>query len=150
MGTGRTFSMMTIGRAIGGAHMLVQSSVFAACLAVACLTLPEAASGLPGDHFDISPDNLPPPGATLPDDLDADFTRRPPGAMPQVPKGFSISVFAANLGDGRWMAVAPNGDVFLAQRGQGRILLLRDANGDGNAETITVFAQGFSRPHGLA
>src|SRR5947207_15729804 len=130
--------------------MVVRVGLLAGFLAVACLAAPGAAIALPGDHFEVSPDNLPQPGATLPDDVDADFTRRPPGATPQVPQGFAISILASNLGDARWMAVAPNGDVFLAQRGQGRILLLRDANGDGNAETITVFAQGFSRPHGLA
>src|SRR2546421_2676188 len=99
-----------------GRAMVVRWGLLAGFLAVACLAAPGAASALPGDHFEVSPDNLPRPGATLPDDVDADFTRRPPGAMPQVPKGFAISIFASNLGDARWMAVAPNGDGFLAPR----------------------------------
>ena len=54
------------------------------------------------------------------------------------------------LSDPRWMAVAPNGDVFLALPRLGQVLLLRDKDGDGKAELKTVFAAGFQRPHGLA
>jgi glucose/arabinose dehydrogenase len=34
--------------------------------------------------------------------------------------------------------------------GQGEVALLRDSHGNGRADLVTVFAKGFSRPHGLA
>src|SRR5262249_56441028 len=50
----------------------------------------------------------------------------------------------------RWLAVAPNGDVFLTLPQRGEIILLRDSKGDGKAELTSVFAKGFDGPHGLA
>jgi glucose/arabinose dehydrogenase len=44
------------------------------------------------------------------------------------------------------MAVAPNGDVFLAEPGAGKITLLRG----GETVMATTFAIGFNKPHGLA
>ncbi len=48
------------------------------------------------------------------------------------------------------MAVAPNGDVLLAESRAGKITLLRDADGDGRAEVRGTFADGLDAPHGLA
>jgi glucose/arabinose dehydrogenase len=48
-----------------------------------------------------------------------------------APQGFSVSVFAENLGNARMMHVMPNGDIYLTRRQQGDVLLLRDTNGDG-------------------
>ena len=50
------------------------------------------------------------------------------------------------------MALAPNGDVFVAEpaRGNGKITVLRDADQDGVAETRETFASGLNRPFGLA
>jgi glucose/arabinose dehydrogenase len=44
------------------------------------------------------------------------------------------------------MAVAPNGDVFLAEPSAGKITLLRG----GETATATTFAAGFDKPHGVA
>jgi len=106
----------------------------------------------PGDHYEISADHLPSPNSALPLDIDAQFVGRPVGLLPNVPDGFSISVFASapQLTHARWLAVAPNGDVFLSEQGPGKITLMRDADGDGRAELVTTFARGFSSPHGLA
>jgi glucose/arabinose dehydrogenase len=78
-------------------------------------------------------------------------------AMPEdhrltVPPGFSINLFADHLQFARFMALAPNGDVFLAEpvRNAGAITILRDADGDGVAETRETFAAGLNRPFGLA
>src|SRR2546425_7329069 len=68
----------------------------------------------------------------------------PDGHQLTVPPGFTVNVFAANLQLPRFMALAPNGDVFLAEpfRGAGKITILRDADGDGVAETRHTFATG--------
>src|SRR5258706_14780802 len=70
----------------------------------------------------------------------------------KTPPGFSVNVFAGTLEFARFMALAPNGDVFLAEpvRGAGRITVLRDADHDGVAEMRETFATGLNRPFGLA
>lgn len=75
---------------------------------------------------------------------------KPEGAEIKVPEKFRVNLFADNLQHARWMALAPNGDVFLAQSGPGRIAVLRDADRDGAAEFREVFAENLNRPFGLA
>src|SRR5579872_4982046 len=107
----------------------------------------------PGQRFLISPASLPKPYATPAVGNESTNIPRPPGTMPDVPKGFAVSIFAENLTNARWMAVAPNGDVFLAEpsRDGGKITVLRDSNGDGKADkTFTFLSSGFVYPHGLA
>src|SRR5262245_54226504 len=76
----------------------------------------------------------------------------PDGHRLTVPAGFTVNLFADKLQFARFMALAPNGDVFLAEpfRGAGRITILRDADGDGVAETRETFVTGLNRPFGLA
>src|SRR4051812_22280480 len=114
----------------------------------------------PGQKFQISPTSLAKPYATPAAGNQPAPIPRPAGAMPEVPKGFAVSVFADNLSDARWMAVAPNGDVFLAEPpvgykagSGGKITVLRDSNGDGKADQRFTFlpaSAGFVYPHGLA
>lgn len=77
----------------------------------------------------------------------------PDGHQLTVPAGFSAGVFADRLQLARFMALAPNGDVFLSEpvsRAAGKITILRDADKDGVAETRETFATGLNRPFGLA
>lgn len=102
----------------------------------------------------------------------------PEGVTPKAGSGFSVSAFATGLDHPRWLYVLPNGDVLVAetntppspgQTGIGawfmkmamkwagagaptanRIILLRDANGDGVAETRSVFLSGLNSPFGMA
>jgi glucose/arabinose dehydrogenase len=76
----------------------------------------------------------------------------PEGRKLVVPDRFSVNVFADKLQFARFMAVAPNGDVFLAEpvRGAGVVTVLRDADGDGVAEFRATFASNLNRPFGLA
>ena len=98
----------------------------------------------------ISANDMPRPYATPAVANSPEVVPRPQGMLPAVPKGFAISVFASGLTNPRWMAVAPNGDVFLAEPRAGKVTLLRDENGDGKADKIVSCANGFNRPHGLA
>lgn len=104
----------------------------------------------PGERFRVTPENLPKPYATESVGNSSTTIPRPQNAALQLPAGFSAAVFADDLGQPRWMAVAANGDVFLTLRGSDKVLLLRDADGDGRAEGRWTFAEGFSGPHGLA
>lgn len=60
-----------------------------------------------------------------------------------LPAGFCASLFADSLGGPRHIAVRADGDVFVARRngpqGQGGVVALRDADGDGRAEMVEHF-----------
>jgi len=59
-----------------------------------------------------------------------------------LPSGFCAFIAADNLGVGRHLAVAPNGDVYLALQGDrssGGVVALRDTNGDGRFEMKEQF-----------
>jgi glucose/arabinose dehydrogenase len=72
----------------------------------------------------------------------------------RVPQGFTVSVFAQDLENPRGIEVAPNGDVYVAEREAGRVRLLRDTTGDGRADVSRVVAKGLNEGmdgvHGLA
>ncbi|MBT6117277.1 MAG: sorbosone dehydrogenase [Rhodospirillaceae bacterium] len=104
----------------------------------------------PGERFEVRPADLPPPYATDAVSNGSRYRCCPPDQAFHLPEGFHWNAFATSVTNARWLATAPNGDVFVAMSGPGRIGLLRDGDGDGVAETKSVFAEGFQRPHGLA
>ena len=106
-----------------------------------------SAADSPGQKFNISINDLPKPYATPGAANESRHIPRPAGVLPQVPAGFKAEIYAAGLTNPRWMAVAPNGDVFLAESSAGRITLLHETGGKVAA---TPFADGFRTPHGLA
>ena len=100
------------------------------------------------------------------------------GATPVAAAGLAVNAYAAGLDHPRWLYVLPNGDVLVAETnsppkpddGKGikgwimrlvmkragaatpsanRITLLRDADGDGIAETRTVFLSDLNSPFGI-
>lgn len=124
-------------------------------LAAILMTSPAFAADHPGQKFQISPASLVKPYASAAVGNQSVAIARPAGVLPEVPRGFQISIFADHLSNARWMAVAPNGDVFLAEPSDagGKITILRDTNGDGKADKIFTFlpsSAGFVYPHGLA
>lgn len=71
--------------------------------------------------------------------------------MPLVlPTGASISIFAKNLEAPRVMAWGPDGTLWVSIPKQGKIVSLRDADGDGTAETQKTILENLNRPHGIA
>ncbi len=93
---------------------------------------------------------LPAPYATKSAGNGPDKEAPPAGFLPTVPKGFRINVFAADFKVPRWMMVAPNGDIFLAENGADQVDILRDPHDTGVAEEREVFASGLRRPFGIA
>ena len=102
----------------------------------------------------------------------------PPGGKPTAANGMAVNAFATGLDHPRTVYVLPNGDVLVAETNEppkpddgsgikawvtklvtgraganaptaNRITLLRDANGDGVAETRTVFLEGLNSPFGM-
>jgi glucose/arabinose dehydrogenase len=107
----------------------------------------------------------------------ADAVGWPQGAAPTPAAGLAVKAFARNLDHPRWLYRLPNGDVLVAETnsppregggiagmvmgylmkkgGAGvpsanRITLLRDADGDGVAESRTVLLSGLNSPFGMA
>jgi len=71
----------------------------------------------------------------------------PNGALPKVPEGFTVEVFASGLNKPRTLRIAPNGDIFLSETGTGRVLVFR-ANASAPAKP-EVFAENLDRPYGI-
>ena len=123
---------------------------------------------------------LPQPAKTLiPTVKTADAIGWPAGQMPRAAPGFIVNAFATGLDHPRWLYVLPNGDTLVAEtnappkpddgkgikgffmklvmKGAGasvptpnKILLLRDSDGDGVADSQTVFLSGLNSPFGMA
>ena len=123
---------------------------------------------------------LPPPNPTLlPTVHIAPAVGWPASVRPRPAAGLQVAAFASGLDHPRWLLVLPNGDVLVAESnaprkpadsrnlrsvvmgmvmqraGAGtpsadRIILLRDADGDGVAETRSVLLRGLHSPFGMA
>ncbi len=67
----------------------------------------------------------------------------------KVPEGFRVEVFARDLVNPRILAVSPAGHLYASRRSVGDIVLLKDENSDGKADSTETVA---SRPgmHGIA
>ena len=100
----------------------------------------------------VSANNLPAPDTTASSvNYPQVLASRPANARFQVPQGFAINLFAPAIPNARWLAIAPNGDVFVAQTDMNQISILRDTNNDGVADQTFVWDVGgmLDKPHGL-
>ncbi len=66
-----------------------------------------------------------------------------------LPEGFSITVFAENLGSPRVIVHAPNGGFLVSIPNQGKVVKIRDTNGDGKADETKTVINNLNKPHGL-
>lgn len=104
----------------------------------------------PGVRRRLTIADLPKPYATPSVDNGPRIVPRPEGAWPKAPAGFTVEQLATGLNNPRLVRTAPNGDLFIAESGPGRIRLLRDADGDGKPEVNEIFASGLRQPFGIA
>ncbi|WP_409410990.1 PQQ-dependent sugar dehydrogenase [Bradyrhizobium jicamae] len=104
----------------------------------------------PGTIRLITPQDLPDPGATASRSNAPRIVPRPASAVPQVPPGFKAELFTDGLSGPRTLRTAPNGDIFVAETGPGRIRILRSADGAKKPATNEVYASGLNRPFGIA
>ena len=76
---------------------------------------------------------------------------RPADAQLVLPPGFTIERYASNgFEKPRWLAQAPNGDVFLSDSEAGKVFLLRDDDHNGKSDARFTYASGLNQPFGLA
>src|SRR5687767_6818551 len=72
------------------------------------------------------------------------------GGELRVPEGFTVAVFADSIQRARWMALGPDGAVYVTSRGANYVLRLADTNNDGRADTRDTVVRGVDGAHGLA
>lgn len=68
----------------------------------------------------------------------------------KIPDGFSISIFAKNLGAPRALIRDPHGNLLVSIPSQGKVSALTDDNKDGISDDRIDVISGLNRPHGLA
>jgi glucose/arabinose dehydrogenase len=122
-------------------------------LATVCAQTPAPASTQKTTlaHYDIKPGDLPPPNPAEDAVNPPRVIPRPADAKLNMPPGFSVETFAeGEFREPRWMALAPNGDVFLSDSRAGKIIVLRDADKDGVAEQRFTFVEEMKQPFGIA
>jgi glucose/arabinose dehydrogenase len=94
--------------------------------------------------------NLPAPFATKSAGNGPNDSKPPAGFLPRAPMGFQVSVYAKDFTRPRFLAVAPNGDIFVADTGAGQIVILHDPAHGGGTPQKEVFAEKLNRPFGIA
>ena len=97
----------------------------------------------PGVRHRITVKDLPAPGLTEDASNPPSLAAKPEGAWPVAPKGFVVERLAEGLDNPRVVRTAPNGDLFVAESGPGRVKILRGG-------TTSVFASGLRKPYGIA
>ncbi|MGB7222668.1 MAG: sorbosone dehydrogenase family protein, partial [Bradyrhizobium sp.] len=132
-----------------------------------------------GQTFGPKPTLVEPEKSLLPTVNVAKAIGWPAGGKPMAANGMTVSAFATGLDHPRTIHVLPNGDVLVAETNApsrpdeekgikgwitkwvmgragadttsaNRITLLRDTDGDGIAETKSVFLEGLNSPFGMA
>jgi glucose/arabinose dehydrogenase len=103
----------------------------------------------PGVRRHIRVSDLPKPYATPSARNGSGIVDKPANAKLAVPQGFTVKTFAANLDGPRTVRIAPNGDIFVAETGAGRVRVLRAADGAEAPSQSKIFAQGFDQPFGI-
>ena len=104
----------------------------------------------PGIQRKITAADLPKPFNTESANNKAQIVKRPDKAWPKCLPGFKVDLYASKLNNNRLIRVAPNGDLFLAESGPGRIKVFRGTANDGTASKVNVFASGLRQPFGVA
>ena len=104
----------------------------------------------PGNTRHITVDDLPAPFASPSAANAATVVARPQNAMPQAPAGFKVGLYAQGLEQPRVIHTAPNGDIFVAESGAGRIRVFRGMNARGEPERSEIFAGQLKKPYGIA
>ena len=157
-------------------HWLIAAAV---SLAVSLTGCNEQETATVGQTYGPKPVLVEPEKSVVPTVNVAKAVGWPAGGKPMAADGMAVNAFATGLDHPRTMHVLPNGDVLVAEtnaperpeenrgikgwitrivlgragadtRSANRITLLRDADGDGVAETKSVFLECLNSPFGMA
>jgi len=132
--------------AVLGAGAIVQAD---AVVLTGTLAYGDWTKDAPGVRRRLTPADMPPPYATRSAANVGRIVPRPSGAVPKVPRGFTVELFATGLSGPRLLRVAPNGDIFVAEMRAGSIRVFH-AGASGQRANATIYAKGLDEPFGLA
>jgi glucose/arabinose dehydrogenase len=107
-------------------------------------------SDAPGVRRLITPADLPAPFATRSAANMSQLAVRTEADIPKAPPGFTVDLFASGLNAPRVIRIAPNGDIFVAETGAGRVRVFRPGGGGAGPAQGEIFAEGLQRPYGIA
>lgn len=102
------------------------------------------------EHHEVRADQLPKPFHTTSAGNPPRVIARPANASLHVPPGFRVELWAGDFENPRNMALAPNGDVFVADMSGDKVWVLRDTNGDSRPDQRFTWDDGLRGPFGLA
>lgn len=74
----------------------------------------------------------------------------PPIERLQLPPGFQLSIYSAEVANARELALGAQGTVFVGSRSAGKVYALTDEDNDGRADKVRVIATGLTMPVGVA
>jgi glucose/arabinose dehydrogenase len=74
----------------------------------------------------------------------------PKDFQPRLPPGFTASVLAGGFDEPRWLAVAPNGDLFVAESAAGKVIVLHFSVSQDRVQSREIFADHLLLPFGIA
>jgi glucose/arabinose dehydrogenase len=107
-------------------------------------------SDAPGVRRLITSAALPAPFATRSAANMSQHAARTGADIPKAPAGFTVDLFASGLNMPRVIRVAPNGDIFVAETGAGRVRVFRSGGAGAGPAQGEIFADGLQRPYGIA
>ncbi|BBL72002.1 PQQ-dependent sugar dehydrogenase [Methylogaea oryzae] len=67
-----------------------------------------------------------------------------------LPKGFRLSLYTGQTPEARSLALGDDGTVYVGSRELGKVYAVRDTDGDGRGDQVTVIASGLNLPNGVA
>jgi glucose/arabinose dehydrogenase len=158
-------------------NLLLAMSIGALALSLSACSDPQDTS-IAAQSYGAAPELPAPQHSWIPTVNIAPATSWPAGTKPAAASGLAVNAFATGLDHPRTVYVLPNGDVLVAESnappkpddatgikgfvykkvqswaGAGvpspnRIILLRDADGDGVAETRSIFLKDLNSPFGM-
>jgi glucose/arabinose dehydrogenase len=74
----------------------------------------------------------------------------PKDFQPRLPPGFTASVLASGFDEPRWLSVAPNGDLFVAESATGKVIVLHFSVSKDRVQSRQIFADHLLLPFGIA
>jgi glucose/arabinose dehydrogenase len=139
-----------LGVASFGLSLPCSSSLAAGSVLTGQAAFTDYSQEAPGVRRKLTVSDLPKPYTTESARNGPHVVKRPENAWPKCPPGFKVELYANKLNNPRLIRTAPNGDLFLAESGPGRIKMFHGIAVDGTAAAMHVFATGLQKPFGIA
>lgn len=68
----------------------------------------------------------------------------------RLPAGFTLSLYTDRTPEARSLALGDDGTVYVGTRNEGKVYAVRDTDGNGSGDQVSVIASGLNLPNGVA